>query len=90
MKKVEELSVKIFADGADKAGMLEMYAKPYIKGLTTNPTLMSKVGISDYKAFAEDILSSIKDKSISFMNDRFFYQTSTHPKFAMHPRPISE
>ncbi len=66
MKTIEELNVKIFADGADKAGMLEMYAKPYIKGLTTNPTLMSKVGISDYKAFAVDILSSIKDKSISF------------------------
>ena len=66
MKTVEELNVKIFADGADKAGMLEMYAKPYIKGLTTNPTLMSKVGISDYKAFAVDILSSIRDKSISF------------------------
>ena len=40
MKKVEDLSVKIFADGADKAGMLEMYAKPFVKGLTTNPTLM--------------------------------------------------
>ena len=66
MKKVEELKVKIFADGADKAGMLEMYAKPYIKGLTTNPTLMNKVGISDYRAFAKDILSVIKDKPISF------------------------
>jgi transaldolase len=40
MTKVEELNVKIFADGADKAGMLEMYAKPFVKGLTTNPTLM--------------------------------------------------
>jgi len=66
MKKVEELKVKIFADGADKAGMLEMYAKPYIKGLTTNPTLMNKAGISDYRAFAKDILSVIKDKPISF------------------------
>jgi len=66
MKKVEELKVKIFADGADKAGMLEMYAKPYIKGLTTNPTLMNKAGISDYRAFAKDILSRIKDKPISF------------------------
>ena len=56
MKKIEELKVKIFADGADKAGMLEMYAKPYIKGLTTNPTLMHKVGIVDYKAFAKEIL----------------------------------
>jgi len=52
MKKIEELSVKIFADGADKAGMLEMYAKPFVKGLTTNPTLMRKAGIADYKAFS--------------------------------------
>jgi len=61
MKKVEDLKVQIFADGADKAGMLEMYAKPYIKGLTTNPTLMKKAGITDYRAFCKDILSSIKD-----------------------------
>src|SRR5580704_1424941 len=66
MKKVEELSVKIFADGADKAGMLEMYAKPFIKGLTTNPTLMNKAGVGDYRSFAKDILSVIKDKPISF------------------------
>lgn len=66
MKKVEDLSIKIFADGADKAGMLEMYSKPFIKGFTTNPTLMRKAGISDYKAFALDILALIKDKPISF------------------------
>lgn len=66
MKKIEELKVKIFADGADKAGMLEMYAKPYIKGLTTNPTLMKKAGISDYRAFCKDILTTIKDKPLSF------------------------
>jgi transaldolase len=66
MKKVEELKVKIFADGADKAGMLEMYAKPFVKGLTTNPTLMKKAGISDYRAFCKDILTSIKDKPLSF------------------------
>ncbi len=66
MKSPEQLRVKIFADGADKAGMLEMYAKPYIKGLTTNPTLMRKAGITDYRAFARDILSDIKDKPLSF------------------------
>jgi transaldolase len=60
------LTVKIFADGADKGGMLEMYAKPFIKGLTTNPTLMRKAGIRDYRAFAKDILSEIRDKPISF------------------------
>lgn len=66
MKKVNELKVKIFADGADKAGMLEMYSKPFIKGLTTNPTLMKKAGITDYRAFCKDILTSIKDKPLSF------------------------
>jgi len=66
MKKVEALKVKIFADGADKAGMLEMYAKPYIKGLTTNPTLMKKAGLTDYRAFCKDILTTIKDKPLSF------------------------
>jgi len=66
MKKLDLLKVKIFADGADKAGMLEMYEKPYIKGLTTNPTLMKKAGIKDYRAFCKEILISIKDKPLSF------------------------
>lgn len=66
MKNIEQLKVKIFADGADKVGMLEMYEKPYVKGLTTNPTLMKKAGITDYRAFCKDILTSIKDKPLSF------------------------
>jgi transaldolase len=66
MKRVDKLKVQIFADGADKTGMLEMYNKSFIKGLTTNPTLMKKVGIKDYEAFAKDILLEVKDKSISF------------------------
>lgn len=66
MKRIDELQTKIFADGADKAGMLEMYGKSYIKGLTTNPTLMRKAGITDYKSFCKDILLSIKDKPLSF------------------------
>lgn len=65
MKTIGDLKVKIFADGADKAGMLEMYAHPYIKGFTTNPTLMRKAGISDYRAFALDILKAIPDRPIS-------------------------
>jgi transaldolase len=65
MTAVEKLNVKIFADGADKAGMLEMYAKPFVKGLTTNPTLMAKAGIKDYEAFARDILDEIRDKPLS-------------------------
>lgn len=66
MKKLEDLKVKIFADGAEKAGMLEMAAKPYVQGLTTNPTLMKKAGITDYKAFCKDILTEIKTKPLSF------------------------
>jgi transaldolase len=57
---------KIFADGAEKAGMLEMYNNPLISGFTTNPTLMRKAGIKDYKEFAQDILKYITDKPISF------------------------
>lgn len=66
MTPINKLNVKIFADGADKAGMLEMYAKPFIKGFTTNPTLMRKAGITDYKAFAREILQAIPDRPISF------------------------
>ena len=66
MTLIDKLNVKIFADGADKAGMLEMYAKPFIKGFTTNPTLMRKAGIADYKAFAKEILQAIPDRPISF------------------------
>ena len=60
------LKVKLFADGADKDGMLEMYANPLISGFTTNPTLMKMAGVSDYESFAKDILTHITDKPISF------------------------
>jgi transaldolase len=66
MKTITDLQIQIFADGADKAGMIEMYEKDFIKGLTTNPTLMKKAGITDYSEFAKDILSVITDKPISF------------------------
>ena len=57
---------KLFADGADEAGMLEMYRAEHIKGLTTNPTLMRKAGIEDYVAFCRRILETITDKPVSF------------------------
>ncbi|MFC1465707.1 MAG: transaldolase [Candidatus Brachytrichaceae bacterium NZ_4S206] len=65
MKKLSDLRVKIYADGADKPGMLSLAANPLIQGLTTNPTLMKKAGITDFEAFARDILQSIRDKPIS-------------------------
>jgi transaldolase len=64
--KPETMKVKIFADGADKDGMLEMYKLPYIRGFTTNPTLMKKAGIRDYRAFAKEMLRLIPDRPISF------------------------
>jgi transaldolase len=63
---LENLKIKIFADGADIESMIEMYNKSYIKGLTTNPTLMNKAGVKNYRAFALDVLSVVKDKPISF------------------------
>ena len=63
---IESLKVELFADGADIAGMVEMASKPYISGLTTNPTLMRKAGITDYSKFAKDVLREIKTKPVSF------------------------
>jgi hypothetical protein len=62
---LHDLRIQLYADGADKAGILDLYAKPYIKGLTTNPTLMKKAGIRDYEAFARDILQTVTAKPIS-------------------------
>jgi transaldolase len=66
MYGLDNLQVKIFADGADLEGMISLYRNPLIKGLTTNPTLMRKAGILDYESFAKDALAFIKDKPISF------------------------
>jgi transaldolase len=73
LKSISELKIKIFADGADKDGMLEMYRNPLIRGFTTNPTLLRKAGVSNYQAFALDILKTIPDRPISFevLSDEF-------------------
>lgn len=65
-RDIEELGIKIFADGAEKASILELSRQPFIKGFTTNPTLMRKAGITDYGAFAKEILAEIKEHPISF------------------------
>jgi transaldolase len=66
MRTVRDLRVKIFADGADLASIAKLYANPLIKGFTTNPTLMRKAGISDYAAFARDVLRIVPDRPVSF------------------------
>ena len=66
MAVIPKLKIKLFADGADKQGMLEMYERPWIQGFTTNPTLMRKAGVTDYRAFARDVLDAIPDRPISF------------------------
>jgi transaldolase len=66
MKSINGLTIKIFADGADLKGMLELYSNPLVKGFTTNPTLMRKAGVKDYEAFAKKVLRAIPDRPISF------------------------
>jgi transaldolase len=65
MPSVSDLKIKIFADGADYESMMKLYALPFIKGFTTNPTLMRKAGIADYEAFGRKILAAIPDRPIS-------------------------
>lgn len=61
-----DLPIKIFADGADLDGIIDLYRRPFIQGLTTNPTLMRKVGIADYEVFARSVLEEVRSKPISF------------------------
>ena len=65
MKTLDQLKVKIFADGADLDGMLELYSNPLVAGFTTNPTLMRKSGISDYERFSRQVLEHVTDRPIS-------------------------
>jgi len=66
MTAVKDLRVKIFADGAEVPGMVALYRQPYVRGFTTNPTLMHKAGIRDYQAFAREVVEAIPDRPISF------------------------
>ncbi|MBX7220711.1 MAG: transaldolase [Blastocatellia bacterium] len=66
MPQLSDLTVKIFADGADKADLLRLTRLPYIAGVTTNPTLMRKAGVTDYRGFAREILAEIREKPVSF------------------------
>lgn len=65
-KTLQQLKVRLFADGADKDGILKLNANPLIQGMTTNPTLMRKAGVKDYEAFARDLLQTVTSKPISF------------------------
>ena len=65
MKKIEDLRISLFSDGADLAGILEMYANPWIRGFTTNPTLMRKAGVRNYEAFARSLVRAVPDRPIS-------------------------
>ena len=66
MPSLETLKIQIYADGADKAGILDLYPRPYIKGFTTNPSLLKRSGVHDYEAFAKEILQTVRAKPISF------------------------
>ena len=66
MTNINDLKVKVFADGADLGGIIEMYKNPFIKGFTTNPTLLRKAGITDYEGFARKLLEQVTDRPVSF------------------------
>jgi transaldolase len=66
MSDIKKLNIKLFADGADLDGIEEIAQNPLIEGFTTNPTLMRKAGVSDYKAFAKNILKIVGNQPVSF------------------------
>ena len=66
MNRINQLNVKLFADGADLDSMLALYKLPYIRGFTTNPTLMKKAGINNYEKFAKQVIEAIPDRPVSF------------------------
>ncbi|HLN24586.1 MAG TPA: transaldolase [Patescibacteria group bacterium] len=65
MTRLDQLKVKIFADGADFDSIMALYANPLIKGFTTNPTLMRKAGVTDYAAFARKLAAAVPDRPLS-------------------------
>ena len=64
--KLADLKVKLFTDGADKAQIVEMAKQPWIKGFTTNPSLLKKAGVRDYTAYARELVAAVPDRHISF------------------------
>src|SRR3990170_1584925 len=66
MKKLNDLKVKLFTDGADKAQIVDMAKNKWIAGFTTNPSLLKKAGVRDYEAFARDLVAAVPDRHISF------------------------
>src|SRR4029079_8968192 len=64
--KLSDLKVKLFTDGADKAQIVERAKQPWIKGFTTNPSLLKKAGVRDYAAYARDLVAAVPDRHISF------------------------
>ena len=66
MKLIDQLSVKIFSDAAELQDILRAYRQPYIKGFTTNPTLMRRAGVTDYATFARQVIDAVPDRPISF------------------------
>jgi len=66
MPKLADLKIKLFTDGADKAQILDMAKQPWIRGFTTNPSLLKKAGIADYEAYGRDLVAAVPDRHISF------------------------
>ena len=65
-RTLEKLKIKLFTDGAEKAQIVEMAKQKYIAGFTTNPSLLKKAGVTDYEAYARDLVAAVPDRHISF------------------------
>src|SRR5215471_14971836 len=66
MPKLSDLKIKLFTDGADKAQILDMAKEPWIRGFTTNPSLLKKAGVKDYESYGRDLVAAVPDRHISF------------------------
>src|SRR5215211_1345236 len=65
-KTLSDLKVKLFTDGADKAQIVDMAKQPWIRGFTTNPSLLKKAGVRDYETYGRDLVAAVPDRHISF------------------------
>lgn len=91
MPNLKDLKIKIFADGADLKTMVEQYKTGIVQGFTTNPTLMQKNSISNYEAFARDVIKEITDKPISFevFSDEFVEMERQARKIALWGKNVT-
>lgn len=91
MPSINDLAIKLFADGANVDDIRGLAAQPYIRGFTTNPTLMRQAGVANYAAFARDVLAAVPDRPVSFevFADDFYEMTAQAREIASWGRNVN-